>query len=56
MKANIKTARSIICSYLVNVNKYPEFLVDNELNSKSCERNRLVANCMIAIDELKESL
>ena len=55
MKANLKTARSIICSYMVNIHEHPEFLED-KWNSESCERNRLVANCMIAIDELKESL
>lgn len=56
MKANLKTARSIICSYTVNIKQHPEFLVDNEWGSQSCERNRLVANCMMAIDELKKSL
>ena len=55
MKANLKTVRSIIYSYLVDVYDHPEFEVENE-NTKTCERNRLVANCMIAIDELKESL
>lgn len=54
MKANIKTARSIICSYVVDVYDHPEFEVDNW--NCSCERNKLVAHCLMAIDELKESL
>ncbi len=51
MEANLDTAKRIIGSFTINVNEYPEYLKNN-----SCERNHLVAQCILAIDELKKGL
>lgn len=56
MKANLKTARSIVASLSVNVKLHPEYLVTLEGGSKYCERNSKVATAMLAIDDLIKSL
>ena len=56
MKPNLKTAKTIVGTFLINVRKNPEHLVTHESGSQTCERNKLVAQCLLAIDELKESL
>lgn len=53
MKANIKTARRIIESFSIDVYDFPEYLSEE---GKYCERNKLVAEVLLAIDKLQESI
>ena len=53
---NLKMARSIVASFLVNVKTHPEYLTWEEWGSKTCERNWKVAKAMLAIDELSKIL
>ena len=55
MEANLKLARKIVCSFIVNTKEHPEYLTDN-WNTVSCERNSKVGHCMEAIDNLIKSL
>lgn len=39
MTPNLKTARSIVSSFAVNVKLHPEYIVTNENGTQLCERN-----------------
>jgi hypothetical protein len=57
IEPNLKLARSIVTSFLVNVKKNPEYLRQSEKwTSQTCDRNMKVAVCMEAIDDLINSL
>ena len=54
MEANLKTAKRIIGTFLIDVTEYPEYLVENPGGSETCERNKLVAQCLLAIEDLQK--
>jgi len=56
MKANLETAKRIIGTFLINVKEYPEYLVENPGGSKTCERNKLVSECLLSIEDLQKGI
>jgi hypothetical protein len=55
METNLKLARNIISSFIVDVKKHPEFL-ETENGTVYCHRNFLVAQSLSSIDQLSKSL
>ena len=56
MTPSLKTARSIVASFSVNVKLHPEYLTTHENLTQSCDRNFKVWQAIMAIDELIRSL